>query len=50
MPIPTPPIVLTDEQMDCVLRAAAPLQPGDRAAFLEALPRCRRSPSLSLPS
>jgi hypothetical protein len=34
MPIP---LALTDEQMDSVLRAAAPLQPRDRAPFLEAL-------------
>jgi hypothetical protein len=33
--MPTP-LALTDEQMDSVLRAAVPLQPRDRAPFLEA--------------
>jgi hypothetical protein len=33
------PIALTDEQMDSVLRAAAPLLPQDRSAFLEEVAR-----------
>ena len=37
--MPMTPIALTDEQMDSVLRAAAPLEPQDRSAFLEDLAR-----------
>jgi hypothetical protein len=33
------PIALTDDQMDAVLRAAAPLAPHDRGPFLEVLPQ-----------
>jgi hypothetical protein len=29
------PLSLSDEQMDCVMRAAAPLHPVDRSAFLQ---------------
>jgi hypothetical protein len=35
----TTPIALTDEQMDAVMRAAAPLLPQDRSAFLEEVAR-----------
>jgi hypothetical protein len=33
------PIALTDEQLSAVMRAAAPLLPQDRSAFLEDLAR-----------
>jgi hypothetical protein len=29
------PLSLTDEELDCVMRAAAPLQPRDRDPFLQ---------------
>jgi hypothetical protein len=36
LPIPkTPPISLSDEMMQAVMRAAQPLEPHDRSAFLE---------------
>jgi hypothetical protein len=31
------PLSLSDEQLDALLRAAEPLQPGDRTSFLEAV-------------
>jgi hypothetical protein len=31
------PIRLTDSQMDAIMRAAGPLAPADRSAFLEAV-------------
>jgi hypothetical protein len=31
------PIKLTDEQLDAIVRAAQPLTPADRGAFLEAV-------------
>jgi hypothetical protein len=34
--MPAPP-ASTDEQLDAILRAATPLQPGDRSSFLEAV-------------
>jgi hypothetical protein len=37
MPYATPPLVLTDDQLSTVLRAAEPLQPHDRAAFAAAV-------------
>jgi hypothetical protein len=36
MPAPTP-LALTDAQLDAIHRAAWPLQPQDRSAFLEAV-------------
>ena len=33
------PIALSDDQLDAVMRAAAPLQPRDRGPFLEELAR-----------
>ena len=37
--MPMTPIALTDEQLSAVMRAAAPLLPQDRSAFLEDVAR-----------
>ena len=40
--LPSSMISLSDEQMNSVMRAAEPLQPRDRGAFLEALAQALR--------
>ena len=43
--LPNSMISLSDEQMNSVMRAAEPLQPRDRGAFLEALAQAPRRQS-----
>jgi hypothetical protein len=42
-----PPFALTDADLDAIIRAAAPIEPDDRAAFIEAVVRAIEGRSLA---